>query len=184
MSSSSSFNKLASSAIARFNLRKATKWSGEIVLILAVVRGISLWQTRNMLETDGSATIPDMQLVSMQGNVESLFDSRGHTLVYFWAPWCSVCAISIGSLDNVDNEDLNIVTIAMDFDSIESVEAFVNEHNVSSKVLLGNEQIRQFFQVQGYPSYYLVNKEAKVVAKSFGLNTSIGIKLNHWLSKT
>lgn len=184
MSFSTTFNKLTSIAGSKFSARKVIKWSGEILLILAVITGIGIWQTRNMLETDGSAAIPDMQLVSMDGKVESLFDSRRHTLVYFWAPWCSVCAISIGSLDSVNNEDLNIVTIAMDFDSIESVEAFVDEHNVSSKVLLGNEQIRQFFRVRGYPSYYLLNKDAKVVAKSFGLNTSIGIKLNHWLTKT
>lgn len=171
-----SLKNLTPKKIARFIL--------EIGVIVAIVAGISIWQTRNMLETDGSFSIPPINLVTVEGEVQPLYNPERRTLVYFWAPWCSVCAISIGSLDNVNSEELDIVTIAMDFDSIESVEAFVEKHEVTSKVLLGNEQMRNMFKIHGYPSYYLLDEDAQVVAKSFGLNTAIGIKLKDWLSKS
>lgn len=151
--------------------------------MVSIVLAVSAWQTRNMLATDGSEELANVNLVTMQGDVTPMLKPGQRTLIYFWAPWCSVCAISIGSLDNVNEEALTIVTVAMDFDSIGAVEQFVSDHEVSSTVLLGNEELRHMFKLQGYPSYYLVNEDAKVVAKSVGLNTSIGIRLKDWLSR-
>lgn len=162
---------------------KFVKFGIEATILIALVLAISAWQARNMLDSDGTEGIPNMQLVTMQGEVESLTQPDRRTLVYFWAPWCSVCSISIGSLENVDTEELDIVTIAMDFENIEAVQAFVDKHEVTSKVMLGNEELKRLFQIHGYPSYYLLDDEANVVAKSFGLNTSIGIKLKNWLSQ-
>lgn len=163
--------------------KKLLTWSVELVVIVAIVYAVSAWQARNMLESNGSQSIDAMQLVSLQGEVQSLYQTNRRTLVYFWAPWCSICAVSIGSLDNVDEEDFDIVTIAMDFEDLEAVQAFVDKHEVQSLVLLGNEQLRRQFKIQGYPSYYLLDENANVVAKSFGLNTSIGIKVKNWVSR-
>lgn len=165
------------------SLKKSGKWTIEIIAIIGIVLGISAWQTRDMLAADGSVALTNPNLVSIEGEVLPLLASDKRTLVYFWAPWCNICSVSIGSLENVDAASLNIVTVAMDYDSLESVEKFVSEHAVESKVLLGNEQLKRQFQILGYPSYYLVDEDAKVVAKSFGLNTSIGIRLKDWLSR-
>lgn len=171
------------STISQITPKTLLKWFLELLVIVAIVYGVSAWQARNMLDSNGSHNVDAMQLVSLEGEVRPLYQSKRRTLVYFWAPWCSVCAISIGSLDNVDEQDFDIVTIAMDFDNLESVQAFVDKYEVQSRVLLGNEQLRQQFKIQGYPSYYLLDENANVVAKSFGLNTSIGIKLKDWSSR-
>ena len=169
--------------LQRITPKKLVKLALELAAIIAIVYGVSAWQARDMLTSDGSHSIDAMQLVSLQGEVESLYQQKRRTLVYFWAPWCSICAVSIGSLDNVNEDDFDIVTIAMDFENLESVQAFVDKHDVQSRVLLGNEQLRQQFSIQGYPSYYLLDENANVVAKSFGLNTSIGIKVKDWVSR-
>lgn len=164
-------------------LSKPLRWALEALIFLLIIYGLSRWQAREMLRSDGSEVVAPMTLVTLKGEVHPLFQKGERTLVYFWAPWCRVCALSIGSLQNVESEKLRVVTVAMDFDSTESVSEFVEEHRVTAPVLLGHQQLRELFQVQGYPSYYLLDEQGNVVARSIGLNTSIGIKLNDWLSR-
>lgn len=159
------------------------RWALEALIFLLVIYGISRWQSREMLPSDGSEMVSPMTLVTLEGDTQSLFQPGQRTLVYFWAPWCRVCALSIGSLQNVENDKLRVVTVAMDFDSIEAVTEFVQNHQVTAPVMLGNQQLSKEFQIQGYPSYYLLDEQGSIVAKSIGLNTSIGIKLNDWLSR-
>lgn len=171
------------SILRQMTAKKLAKSVLELGAIIGIIYGVSAWQAKDMLSSDGSHRIDAMRLVSLQGKVHSLYEPKRRTLVYFWAPWCSICAVSIGSLNNVDEEDFDIVTIAMDFEDLESVQAFVDKHQVQNRVLLGNEQLRQQFKIRGYPSYYLLDENANVVAKSYGLNTAIGIKLKDWASR-
>lgn len=165
------------------HLKKLPSGLVQVLLLIAVVTGVSHWQTRHMLLADGSAQIAPMQLVSLEGQIVSMTAEGKRTLVYFWAPWCSVCALSIASLRAIDNDKLHLVTVAMDYNSIEAVQAFVDKHHIQSSVLLGTAQLKKTFQIQGYPSYYLLDEKGRVVARSFGLNTSLGIKLKDWLSR-
>lgn len=164
-------------------LTKPVRWAIEALVFLIIIYGVFRWQARDMLSSDGSEYVAPQTLVTLQGKTQTLYQPGERTLIYFWAPWCRVCALSIGSLQNLDHNKLNVVTVAMDFVSIESVNDFVQAHEVTAPVLLGNQQIAQAFQVQGYPSYYLLDLEGNIVAKGMGLNTSFGIKLNDWLSQ-
>ncbi|MBE1302097.1 MAG: redoxin domain-containing protein [Alteromonadaceae bacterium] len=169
---------------AKFSLNIVTirKWAIEITLLIALVVAITLWQTRDMHATDGSVKIENTYMVSLEGATYPLLQDGRNTLVYFFAPWCSICALSIGSLESVDTTDIDIVVVALDYDSIEAVQAFVEEHQVASRVLLGTNELKESFQIKGYPSYYILDESAHVVAKSFGFNTGIGIKLKQWLA--
>lgn len=151
-------------------------------LLLAIVVAAFAWQGRNMLDTDGSVTVAPINLVNLEGNVSPLDAQGKKTLVYFFAPWCNICAISIGSLAKLEGEDLNIKVVALDYSSQEEVQAFVRDHEVNNEVLLGTQQVKSRYQVSGYPTYYLLNENNQIVARSMGFNTSIGIKLQNWLS--
>jgi hypothetical protein len=48
---------------------------------------------------------------------------------------------------------------------------------VSSTVLLGHDALKLEFQVQGYPSYYLLDESNTVISSSFGYSTAVGLKL-------
>lgn len=158
------------------------KWAIEISLFIAILVAITLWQTRDMHATVGSVKIDNTYMVSLKGETHPLLEEGRSTLVYFFAPWCNVCALSINSIESVDTSDIDIVVVALDFDSIEAVQAFVDEHQVTATVLLGTNELKKQFQIKGYPSYYILDESAYVVAKSFGFNTGIGIKLKQWLA--
>lgn len=162
---------------------KWLRWAVELLLLMAVVWAISAWQSRNMLTSNGNLKVPEINLVSLEGGVTPITEKGKRTLLYFWAPWCRVCAISIGSLQNIDADTLNVVTVAMDYESVEAVENFVTNHEMQSPVLLGTQSLKSSLQIPGYPSYYLIDEEQNIVAKSFGLNTSVGIKVNNWLAQ-
>ncbi|XOV77516.1 MAG: TlpA family protein disulfide reductase [Aestuariibacter sp.] len=159
------------------------KYAIQVLLFVAVFMIVDGYQTRGMLGPEND--IPQLQqaLVSLEGDVHPLVQPDRRTLVYFFAPWCRICALSIGSLNKLQDPSLDVVAVALDYQNIESVKAFVNEHQLRKLVLLGTQETRQQFKVPGYPSYYLFDEQGNVVAKSFGLNTSFGIKIKDWLTR-
>lgn len=157
----------------------------DAAIILLIFWGINTWQTRNMLTDDGSITITPRQLVSLQGEVHNLFsgeDTRP-TLVYFFAPWCIVCRHSIGNLSDLDGEAINVVKIALDYTSENNVARFVKETGVSGPVFLGTTEIKRRFQVPGYPSYYLLDADQRVIGSAMGYSTEWGLKLKTYLAQ-
>lgn len=164
--------------------KKRSTWLRDISIFACVFFAISAWQGRHLLDDDGSILIENSQLVSLDGNVQSITHSGKRTLVYFFAPWCNVCKLSIGNLEYVESDDLNVVRIALDYRSVEGVKQFVEENQVTGTVLLGNEHQKQQFNVPGYPTYYLLDKNNAVVASSFGYSTALGLKLKDLLNKT
>jgi hypothetical protein len=43
--------------------------------------------------------------------------------------------------------------------------------------LLGHEGLKQQFKIQGYPTYYILDEQQKVLAKSYGYSIALGLKL-------
>lgn len=172
-------------ALGKYTLenKRKTTWLRDIAVFAVIFFGISAWQGRHLLDSDGSVTIKATQLVSIQGNTQSISDPGKRTLVYFFAPWCNICKLSIGNLDYLQSEDLKVVRIALDYRSLEDVETFVSENEVTGTVLLGTSQQKQQFSVPGYPTYYLLDENSKVVASSFGYSSALGLKLKNFLAK-
>lgn len=152
-------------------------WSRDLLLLAIIMISVMAWQSKDMLSTDGSVHIDQQNLVSLQGVVEPLLSDQKPNLIYFFAPWCQICALSIGNLEYLNTDKVNIVVVALDYGSKEEVLAFVNKHEVASTVLLGQNELKEQFAIQGYPSYYLVDKDYKVVSSSYGYSTALGLKL-------
>ncbi len=167
-----------------FTKKNLLRFLVEVLIIIALIVGVQYWRTKDMLATNGTITVEPMDAVKLDGGQITLFQDQKSTLLYFFAPWCQVCGWSVGSLDNLADTDLNIIAIAMDYESLEAVEKFVEDHEMKVDVVLGNTAIGQQFGIKGYPSYYMLNKERQVVAKHFGLSTSIHIKLQNWLANS
>lgn len=101
------------------------------------------------------------------------------TVLYFFAPWCQVCHVSIGNLQSLfqKNEQLNVIAIALDFTNKDEVRNFSNKHQLTFPVALGNEAIKKVFEISGYPSYYVLNEENVIIAKSMGYSSELGLYL-------
>ncbi len=156
----------------------------DILLFCGLIYLVSLWQERNLLDDDGSVLIENRSLPSIEGQVEPVLADNKRTLVYFFAPWCNVCAASIDNLDGLEDKDLKVVRIALDYSSVEEVEKFVTDNKVVGTVLLGTQTMVREFNVMGYPTYYLLDEQHRVVANAFGYSTEVGLKLTNYLNKS
>ena len=169
--------------ILKINKKSLLKGLRDAAILVLAIYGISLWQARHLLDDDGSVEINDLQLVSVQGNVTPVFEQNKRTLLYFFAPWCSICEVSINNLDYLDDPNLRIVKIALDYQNQNAVEQFVSENDVGGNILMGSAQLKQQFNIPGYPTYYLLDENQTVVGHSFGYSTVLGLKLKNYLNK-
>ncbi len=149
----------------------------EIVMVCVVVGAIFAFQQRNMLPSDGSVTLPNTQFVTLAGNTRMLLADDKPTLVYIFAPWCSICRLSINNLDSLDPNKVNVVRIGVDYQYAEELSEFVRDVGVQGDVLLGNRQTMQDFKVTAFPSIYILQPNGSVVGRSVGYTTSLGLKL-------
>ncbi len=165
---------------SKFRQLLANKWfvrARDIFLFIVIISTVMAWQSKDMLSTNGTVSIQQQNLVSLQGQVLPLLDNDKPNLIYFFAPWCQICSLSIGNLTYLNPNKVNVVVVALDYNSKEEVMEFVNNHDVQSTVLLGQDQLKSEFAIQGYPSYYLLDKDHNVISSSYGYSTAIGLKL-------
>ena len=154
----------------------------DIAVFVAVIVAITAWQSRHLLDSDGTVELNNIRLVDLSGGTENLLTGEKQTLLYFFAPWCKICSMSIGNLDYLSSENINIVTVAMDYESVEEVQLFVDENQVKSLVLLGTQDLKSNFNINGYPTYYLINEQSQVISSSFGYSSALGLKLTQFFN--
>ena len=158
-------------------------WLRDIAIGGVLIALVLAWQSRDMLKQDGSVAPQNQVLVTLDGERMRLLSDEKPTLVYFFAPWCQICHLSIGNLEYIENDNIRIVRVALDYDSVEAVEHFAQQHDIESPILLGNNAIRSAFNVTAYPTYYLLDSEQRIVGGSKGYSTAAGLKLRAWLNR-
>jgi len=163
------------------NLRFWLILTAEISAAVLIFLGLSHWQEREML--DSQSAIPVLSAVALDGKTYQIpsasTKTTKKTLLYFFAPWCNICHLSIGNLNilrgQIDESELDIVIVALDWQSKEEVERFITEHELNFPVLLGNTDWQSQYKIQGFPSYYVIDHEGKVLSHSMGYSSSIGM---------
>jgi peroxiredoxin len=101
------------------------------------------------------------------------------TVLYFFAPWCSICKYSMPNLEALQRDltEWNIVAVALSYDSIADVEHFVSGLELTMPVVLGTEQMMRDYQIKGFPTYYVFNEDGLLQHKSFGWSSRLGLEL-------
>ncbi len=154
----------------------------QLLLFIGIFMLISWWQKKDMLATHSAELAPAFTLVTVDGETFR-FDPQTQnkkTLIYFFAPWCSICHLSIENIESIrqsaPNEN-NYIVVALDWKNQQEVDAFLAEHTLNMPVLLGTKNTRQDFKIKGYPSYYVINSDGYVKSKDFGYTTELGMRV-------
>jgi len=147
--------------------------------MVAVFLGVSAFQARNMLGTDRQPA-PELAARTLAGEEFDLseVDSRT-TLIYFFAPWCHYCALSSGNLNRLQRfrseKGLRVITVALDWDSVDEVRDYVEEHELNVPVLLGDASIARTWKVSAFPTYYVLDRDHRISARDIGYSTQLGL---------
>lgn len=131
------------------------------------------------LEQSVAKPVEFNNIPSLTGELISLNSDGKTTVLYFFAPWCQVCHVSIGNLQSLfeQNENIDVIAVALDFTNTDEVMKFTSQHQLTFPIALGNERLKQSFEISGYPSYYVINTDNVIVAKSMGYSSKLGLYL-------
>ncbi len=165
----------------------AKKYSGlllNLLFFVAVVFGVSAFQTRNMLPTESTA-IPLLAGPLLDGGDYDLANvGTRPTLVYFFAPWCKFCAASSDNVTRLrrlrDEESLEILVVALDWKDRDEVQQYVNRHKINSPVLLGDADIMTNWKIYAFPTYYVIDASGKLSRRDVGYSTQLGLLWRTW----
>lgn len=153
----------------------------QAVVFIAIFMAISWFKELSLLSSSGEVKAPDFELLDTSGNKVSLASlSDKPTLLFFWAPWCSVCKFTMPNLESFyqsHSDEFNIVSVALSFQHSDEIVQFIQENDYSFPTLLGNDSLLGEYKIKGFPTYYVLNTDSIVVNKSMGYSTEIGMLL-------
>jgi peroxiredoxin len=103
----------------------------------------------------------------------SLDDFKGKVvLLEFWGKWCPKCVKKLPKVqqlfDNYHDKGLAVVGVHSLKES-EHLAEFVREHNITYPVAVSSEQMQDDYGIKGWPTYYIIDKEGKVVYAKAGM---------------
>lgn len=153
-------------------------WFFTLLLAVATFWFGSSYQARSLL--DNGEVAPAFMAITSEGELFRSAELEGQqTLLYFFAPWCGICRLSMPNLKflQADNAGLAVYAIALQYDSAEQVEDFIADLDLQVPVLLGNQQLAQDFQIKAFPTYYVIDPQGQVKARTLGYSTALGLWL-------
>jgi thiol-disulfide isomerase/thioredoxin len=147
----------------------------DVSVIVAIFLLIHGWNTRQLPQGNEVPALVLAQLDSQ--SMEEELPSNGVGVVYFFAPWCFYCRNSIDNLDKlVANGDIAWArAIALDYEDFDEVRQFVAETGLQQPVLLGTRQTSQDWNINAYPTYFVLDAEGNITGRSVGYSTSLGL---------
>ena len=153
-------------------------------LFVAVFLAVTAYQSRNMLDTGGEVA-PGLRGSTLAGEPYDLGNAGGRpALVYFFAPWCKVCAASAGNLERLrrwrDQSELEMVAVALSWNSVEEVRDYVERHELELPVVLGDANVARNWQIYAFPSYYVLDSRHRITRRDVGYSSQLGLLWRAW----
>ncbi len=123
----------------------------------------------------------DWSLKDKDGVSYTLSGQHGKwVLVNFWAPWCPTCIQEIPELVSLQKQhpDLQILGVAVQYETKKEVMNLVKSKAVAFPVVLGNEDTAgDFGGLTGLPTSFLYSPSGKLVGRHDGPLTQNEIEL-------
>ena len=118
--------------------------------------------------------VPDLTLVTLQGDTLRFADLRGHVLIVdFWATWCPPCRAEMPFFNELHKtyRDSGVVVLGINLDEPRSkVEKFLEKLGVEYPVVLGrtSREARAFGGILGLPTTFVVDARGIIRARAVG----------------
>ena len=154
------------------------RWLVNGVLILAIFLAVTTWQGVDLVSKQKSA--PSFRLPTISGAPVALEDLRGRrVLLFFFAPWCKVCDLSISNLNWVrrlwDEKSVSIFAVALSYEELQSVEAFLERNALDVPVLLGTRELLNSYRISAFPTVYVLNESGNIDGSAVGYSSTLGL---------
>ncbi len=167
----------------RLRARRTTRWAMDIALVVIAIALISAFQSRHLLSSDDP--LPPAELEALDGSTLSLdeLDAR-RTVIYFWAPWCGACDLQSGAIEALHEragEDLQVISVVLGYGDRSEVQRHIESEEIGYPVYLGTQSLKHRFQVNSYPTIYIIDDELRIRHGLVGYTTRFGIQARLWI---
>jgi peroxiredoxin len=113
---------------------------------------------------------PDFSFKDFDGNLRRLSDFRGKiVLLDVWGMWCAPCVAEAPKLSaaykNLKQKNFEIVSLNKD-DELESLRKFIIENQMNWTHTRTDEAFLSLYRVDQYPTYFLLDKDGKIIANT------------------
>lgn len=128
-------------------------------------------QRDNKMVTLKDQAAPSFSLTSFDGNTVSSGQFKGKlVLLDFWEVWCGPCMESMPkvqqSFEKYKSKGLEVYGVVHEKEYLDAAKLLVQKRKISFPMLLGDEQSRKKYNINGVPLYVLINKEGKIIMVS------------------
>jgi peroxiredoxin len=135
----------------------------------------------------GGETAMEFAAKNLDAKDVKLSDFKGKVvLVNFWAVWCGPCQEEIPELVELYNtyHDKGFVIVGVsDPSDLNEIKSFVNEHKMNYPVVIDNGNISDEYNVTGFPTSFLINRDGKIVKKYPGYSRGLRKNLEVLIQK-
>lgn len=165
---------------AAYRTRRLVRWAVDGGVLLVLVAAIGAWQTRKHLSDVPPPAFTLQALGGGEVSSASLLGKPG--MLVLWAPWCGVCKAQFDNVGRVRRwlgERANVVSIALAYRDVASVEAYAKA-GVDYPVLLGTSELEEAFRVDAFPTVYFLDAQGRIKHSASGYTTTLGMLWRLW----
>ena len=151
----------------------------EVLFFILLYLALRAYMQRDVI----SGSAPPIQATTIQQQPFNLATSTPKpVLVHFWATWCGICKLEQDSIQAL-SEDYNVITVAMQSGSDQEVQAYLDEHQLTFKVINDvDDTWVSAYGVRGVPASFVVNSDNQITSSEVGYTTGWGLRLRMWLT--
>ena len=159
---------------------------GDTVLLNEASKKSITERAYSMMANQLGLAAPGLIINSPENKKVSLYDQKApYTFLAFWDPTCSHCKVEIPQLDSIYKASwktlgVQIVGVNINYKELTSWKTFLAENNIvdwyhvyQTEDALNKEiankkptTIRQLYDVFKTPTFYLLDKDKKIIAKN------------------
>ncbi len=119
---------------------------------------------------------PSFAVMDMQGNGLNLSELKGKIIALnFWFIGCKPCIVEMPELNEMVEKykEEDVVFVAVALDEKTKLEPFLQRIPFHYDIVPEGERIAQLYNVVGYPTHFLIDKEGKVQFFNRGYNGAL-----------
>lgn len=117
---------------------------------------------------------PGFELADLAGGTLSLDELRGRVVVLdFWATWCAPCIKEMPDYaalwERNRSRGVEVVGVVFDSGEPEGIEAFVREHRIPYRQLLGTDEVLMDYEATiGFPMTFVIDARGQIRSRTLG----------------
>lgn len=130
-----------------------------------------LFKEHNIVMIEDPIRISHYHFRNFAGKDHSFDNYRGkYSILAFWATWCGYCAKEFPKMDEfaAKNRDIPIIPIPHTEDTPSEIARFYSKLGIKNLPSFWNygSGLHRHMQIRGYPTFYIIDDQARVVAHS------------------